>query len=170
MDKLDKLLKLAHDENIIIHYTDYIPGNLGGLYVEIPGLGPVINILNSIKNNKKEFTEVLAEEIGHYFTSIGDSISKVNSYTDKLNILRCENKANKWACEFLIREDELIDALNKNINCIHDLAEYLDVDVEILLKRLEYLALQKPTLRISDTKQLILTNLPNIYFYEDIYL
>ncbi|MDU2198839.1 MAG: hypothetical protein E7E21_10570, partial [Peptostreptococcaceae bacterium] len=56
----------------------------------------------------------------------------------------------------------------KNINCIHDLAEYLDVDVKTLLQRLEYLSLQKPTLRISDTRQLVLTNLPNIYFYEDI--
>lgn len=167
MDKLDKLLQLAYDENIIIHYTDHIPGNLGGLYIEIPGLGPVINILNSIKNNKKEFTEVLAEEIGHYFTSVGDSISKVNNYTDKLNILRCEIKALRWATDFLVTEEDLIHAFDNGCNSYYELSEYIGVNEGIIKKKFELLSLNNNQIQLGKYR-IILTNLPNIYIYQSI--
>lgn len=124
---------------------------------------------NSIKKDRRLHTSTLAHELGHYFTSFGNSIEQTN-YTKKILNGKYENKADKWACEFLVPEQDLCDVLIKNITCIHELAESLDVDMEILLKRLEYLALQKQTIKISDTKCLILTNLPNLYFYEDIQL
>ena len=46
------------------------------------------------------------------------------------------------------------------------MAEYLNISLNILKKRLEYLSLQKQSIKVSDNKYLILTNLPNIYFYE----
>lgn len=167
MTKLERLYELAHNENINIHFFNLKEIGLLGLNVSKENMPHIIFLDHSIREYKRLHTNVLAHELGHYFTSFGNSIAETN-YIEKVLNNKCENKADRWACEFLIREDELIDALNKNINCIHNLAEYLDVDVEILLKRLEYLALQKPTLRISDKKQLVLTNLPNIYFYEDI--
>lgn len=166
MTKLEYLYELALHENIDIHFFDLKEIGLLGLNVSKENMPHMIFLDTSIKKDTKLHTNILAHELGHYFTSFGNSIAETN-YIEKVLNNKYENKADKWACEFLVREDELIDALNKNINCIHDLAEYLDVDVEILLKRLEYLSLQKSTLRISDTKQLILTNLPNIYLYED---
>ena len=169
MTKLEHLYELARHEHIGIHFFDLKEIGLLGLNVIKENMPHMIFLDNSVKEYKRLHTNVLAHELGHYFTSFGNSITETN-YIEKVLNNKCENKADKWACEFLIREDELINALNKNINCIHDIAEYLDVDVEILLKRLEYLSLQKPTLRISATKQLVLTNLPNIYLYEDTYL
>lgn len=166
MTKLEHLYELALNEHIDIHFFDLKEIGLLGLNVSKENMPHMIFLDHSVKKDTTLHLNILAHELGHYFTSFGNSIAETN-YIEKVLNNKCENKADRWACEFLIREDELIDALNKNINCIHDLAEYLDVDVEILLKRLEYLALQKPTLRISDTKQLILTNLPNIYLYED---
>ena len=166
MTKLEHLYELARLEHIEIHFFDLKEIGLLGLNVIKENMPHMIFLDISIKKDIKLHTNVLAHELGHYFTSFGNSINETN-YAKKILNNKVENKADKWACEFLVREYELIDALNKNINCIHDLAEYLDVDVEILLKRLEYLSLQKSTLRISDTKQLILTNLPNIYLYED---
>ncbi|SCI11005.1 Domain of uncharacterised function (DUF955) [uncultured Clostridium sp.] len=121
---------------------------------------------HSIKNDKDLHLYTLAHELGHYFTSIGDSINSTN-YIQKILNNKCENKADKWALEFLIKENELIDALNNDICSLHELAEYLDVSIEMILKRLEYLSLQKQTLKITNNKYLVLTNLPNIYIYED---
>lgn len=170
MKKTEKLFILAEELGIEIYFNDLSIMNCLGFYIESEGLKPCILIDHSIKNNEKELYKVLAEELGHHYTYVGDSISNTSTYRKILDINKCELKAEKWLCEFLITEDELINAFNNSITNIHELAEYLDVDVEILLKRLEYLSLQKQTLKISDTKQLVLTNLPNIYFYEDIYL
>lgn len=168
MTKLEHLYELARLEHIEIYFFNLKEIGLLGLNVSKENMPHMIFLDTSIKKDKKLHTNVLAHELGHYFTSFGNSLSE-NNYTEKVLNNKCENKADKWACEFLVKENELIDALNKNINCVYDIAEYLDVDVEILLKRLEYLSLQKTTLRVSDTKQLILTNLPNIYLYEDAY-
>ena len=168
MTKLEQLYEFARHEHIEIHFFNLKEIGLLGLNVSKKNMPHMIFLDTSIKEDIRLHTNVLAHELGHYFTSFGDSLTETN-YIEKVLNNKCENKADKWACEFLVKEYELIDALNKNINCIHDLAEYLDVDVEILLKRLEYLSLQKTTLRVSDTKKLILTNLPNIYLYEDTY-
>lgn len=167
MTKLESLYEIALYENIDIHFFNLKEIGLLGLNVSKENMPHMIFLDHSVKNDKNLHLYTLAHELGHYFTSIGDSINSTN-YMQKILNNKCENKADKWASEFLIKEDELIDALGNNIYSLHELAEYLDVSVEIVLKRLEYLSLQKQTLKISDTKHLILTNLPNIYFYEDI--
>ena len=167
MTKLEKLLQLAEDENIIIHYTDYLPYNLGGLYVEIGGVGPIINILNSIKDNHYEFIEVLAEELGHYFTSAGDSLNNVTTYTDKLNVCRCERKALKWACNFLVTKEDLVNALEFGCKSYYEFSEYIGVSEEIIKYKFELLALVDNQVKLGKY-YIILSNLPNIYIYKEI--
>ena len=169
MTKLEHLYELARHEHIGIHFFDLKEIGLLGLNVIKENMPHMIFLDTSIKKDTKLHTNILAHELGHYFTSFGNSIAETN-YIEKVLNNKYENKADNWACEFLITEDELVNAFNNNITNIHELAEYLDIDIEIILKRLEYLSLQKRTIRISDTKYLMLTNLPNIYFYEDTYL
>ncbi len=169
MTKLEHLYELALHENIDIHFFNLREMGLLGLNVSKENMSHMIFLDISIKGDTKLHTNVLAHELGHYFTTIGNSINSTD-YAQKILNNKCENKADRWACEFLISEDELVDAFNNNITSLHEIAEYLDVSIEIVLKRLEYLSLQKRTLRISDTKHLMLTNLPNIYFYDDTYL
>lgn len=169
MTKLEHLYELARHEHIGIHFFDLKEIGLLGLNVIKENMPHMIFLDYSVKEHKRLHTNVLAHELGHYFTTVGNTLNN-KSYKNRLYNNKFENKADKWACEFLITEDELVNAFNNNITNIHELAEYLDIDIEIILKRLEYLSLQKRTIRISDTKYLMLTNLPNIYFYEDTYL
>lgn len=165
MTKLEKLYDLAHKNNVAIHFFDLTEVGVLGLNVEKEGLSPLIFLDLKLKSNKDLHLEVLAHELGHYFTTVGNTLNNKN-YRDKLYNNKFENKADKWACEFLITEEEITNALNKNITNVYDIAEYLSVPLNILKKRLEYLSLQKQSIKVSDNKHLILTNLPNIYFYE----
>lgn len=168
MKKLEKLYKLANDLNISIHFFELKHIGVLGLNVEKDNMPHMIFLDHSIKQDNKLHLEVLAHEIGHYFTTVGNFID-TNSYSCKLQNGKCENKADRWAYEYLVPEEELILAINKKNPNVYDLAEYLEVSLEFLTKRLEYLAFQKQTLYLGNNRHLVLTNLPNLIIHEPVW-
>ncbi|MCC0652207.1 ImmA/IrrE family metallo-endopeptidase [Clostridioides sp. ES-S-0001-03] len=168
MKKLDALLDLAKNEEIEIYYTDKIADDIKGLYINKQGL-KIISLLNSLKQNKTKLIEILAEELGHHFTSVGNYVSSKNNYKNKILIDKTENKALKWAGEFLITEEEIIHVINSHATSVYEIAEELQVSINFLLKRLEFLSKKKSMLDLGSNRFLVLTNLPNFYIYEDIF-
>ena len=110
-------------------------------------------------------TEVLAEELGHHFTSMGDNIEPKN-YFDKVNIDKCEAKALRWACNFLVPKDELIDELRKRPASIDELADGLSVSRDILMQSFYYLSLNNEYLQIEDDRYLVLSSYPTLYMFD----
>ncbi|CZR97697.1 MULTISPECIES: ImmA/IrrE family metallo-endopeptidase [Clostridioides] len=168
MNKLDALLDLAKNEEIEIYYTDKITDDIKGLYINKQGL-KIISLLNSLKQNKTKLIEILAEELGHHFTSVGDYVSSENSYKNKILIDKTEEKALRWAGEFLLAEEEIIHVINSYATNVYEIAEELQVSVKFLLKRLEFLSRKKNMLDLGNNRFLVLTSLPNFYIYEDIF-
>lgn len=166
MTKLEKLYEIAREENINIYFFDLSQIGVLGLNVEKEGLPYMIFLDYSIKNNPLLHLETLAHELGHYFTLVGNLINSC-SYTEQLQVNKYENKAEKWACEFLITENEIIKLINSKIDCVYEMAEKLEVSIEILNKRLEYLSRQKQILDLRNDKYLVLTNLPNFYVFDN---
>ncbi|MPM38456.1 hypothetical protein SDC9_85085 [bioreactor metagenome] len=167
MKKLEKLYKLANDLNISIHFFDLKHIGVLGLNVEKDNMPHMIFLDHSIKQDNRLHLEVLAHEIGHYFTTVGNFID-AKSYYSKLQNGKCENKADRWAYDYLIPEKELISILSKKNFNAYELSDSLEVGVEFLIKRLEYLALQKQTLYLGNDRYLALNNLPNLIIYEPI--
>lgn len=168
MKKLGKLYKLAYEYKIDIHFFDLKEIGTLGINIEKEGLPHMVLLDNSLKKDDRVHLEVLAHELGHYFTTVGNFINNTIIYSDSLEINKAENKADRWACEYLITEEEIIEILNKKIVGVDDLADKLDVSVKLLSKRLGYLALKKQMINLINGKFLILTNLPNFYIYEPI--
>lgn len=166
MTRLEKLFNLTEKLGIKIYFNDLKHFGVLGLYIESEKSAPTILIDSSIKNKEKELSRVLLEELGHFYTSSGDSLSNASSYRNKLSINKCELKSEKWLCEYLISEKDLINAINSNPASMEDICEYLDVDIEILITRLKLLALKKQSLHLGNNKFLMLTKLPNIYVYD----
>lgn len=77
---------------------------------------------------------VLAEELGHHYTSVGDILDQTD-----LENQRQEFRARIWAYKKLLSMDKVLDAAGKGYTAPHDMAEYLDVDEEFLR---EFLAWQ----------------------------
>ncbi len=75
MNNLDRLFDLAASENIFIHFVAEIPCYKADALFVAKDSCRMILILEKLKNNVSRLTEVLAEELGHYFTSTGVNVS-----------------------------------------------------------------------------------------------
>lgn len=69
-----------------------------------------------------EEKELLAEELGHYYCN-----AFYNSNSDFSTISKKEYRANKWKCTILVSVNDFIDAFNKGLKNIYEIAEYLNL-------------------------------------------
>lgn len=76
----------------------------------------------------KEKSCILAEELGHYYTSYGDIIDQ--SITENR---KQEYRARMWAYNKQVGIIGIISAFNAGCQSIYDTAEYLDVTEEFLI-------------------------------------
>lgn len=166
MTKLEKLFNLAEKEGIEIYYKNLKILGFLGLYIECYESPSMILLDDSLKNNDEKAYKILLEELGHHYTSCGDSISCVDTYLDKLKISKCEIKAEKWLCHYLISTPDLIDAINKYPTSVEDICDYLNVGIEMLLSKLKFLSLETKSLCLGNNRFLSLTNLPNMFIYD----
>ena len=75
---------------------------------------------------------VLAEELGHYYTTTGCILDQNSSENRKQEL-----KARMWAYDKQIGLSGIIDAFENKCETLHDMAEYLDVTEEFLIETLE---------------------------------
>ncbi len=94
---------------------------------------------NKIAINKKLHTAekvcVLAEEIGHYCTTVGNILD-----LEDISNIKQEGKAKAWAYNKLIPIEELKRAFDAGYRTTYEIAEFLDVDEEFLKNSLNYYA------------------------------
>lgn len=134
-----ELLRIAYDEGIRVDYWDFEPP-LEGIYIAIPDLPPVIGISNRLFECSPRFRCVLAEELGHHFTTAGDALpKKFFHYRNRLSVSRAEYRAQKWAAEYLIPKKQLHKALRAGNDTLWDLAALFDVTEEMVEFRLRLL-------------------------------
>lgn len=76
---------------------------------------------------------VLAEELGHYYTTAGDIMNQADAANRKQ-----ENVARRWAYEKMLPIENILFAAQDGHVDIWDMAEYLDVDEAFLKDALIY--------------------------------
>ncbi len=100
--------------------------NIKGLYCD-----KTIGLNKNIKTTTEKKC-ILAEELGHFYTTSGNIID--NSILCK----KSENTARRWAYMRLISLSDFIDAFNYGINTFEDLASYLDVTIPFLKETINF--------------------------------
>lgn len=164
MGRIEDLHQLIESENIILDITDMLPYNVDGIYLKSDASFPVIGINRNIISDKIKYSIVLAEELGHHFTSVGDSSVMFNSYAKRLQLDKAEIQALKWATEYILPIDKLKPAFlkmhNRKIDSIYN---ELEVPHEFLLARLKFLSHRFDCIDLDENTALLLTTLPNIY-------
>lgn len=90
-----------------------------------------IAIRNDIDTNKEKSC-VLAEELGHFFTTSGNILNQDNASNQKQEL-----RARMWAYNTQIGLSGIVDCYNHHCHSIHDMAEQLDVPHEFLYNALE---------------------------------
>jgi len=122
----EQLAKIAEDEDIeIIEFT--FKSGVEGLYSD----GTIT--MNPKIETTTEKKCVLAEELGHYYTTSGDIIDVKNVCNQKQEL-----KARNWSYEKLVPLKTLIEASSERCTNLFELAEYLDVTEEFLKDTLQH--------------------------------
>lgn len=132
MKKLNHIFKIIERENIILEETNIQYKDTKGIYFNIPGIPPTIGIARSIVNDRCLYMSILSEELGHHFTTLGDLTVKSTTYTEKLEKNKKEIKAKLWAADFLISDEEFVQALYNCISNPCDMCDHFNVTSEIL--------------------------------------
>lgn len=125
MSKLNYLYKHADEEKIDVLEYNFQSKRIKGLYCN----GTIA--LND-KLSEAEKTCVLAEELGHYHTSVGNILDVSN-----INNQKQEKIARKWAVNELVSVRDLIEAVKSGCEYISDVADYLGITDEFLLEAIE---------------------------------
>lgn len=95
--------------------------------------GKTICIDNKLTETQK--AAVLAEEIAHYCTSVGDILDMNDAGNHKQEL-----KARRASYDLLINPDRLAEAERSGARTVYEVAEYLEVPEDILR---EYLKINK---------------------------
>lgn len=121
MNKLEKLEQEAFEDSVKVH--DYYLGeeNLKGIYID----GNIA--INTSVNNTVEKACVLAEELGHHHTSVGNIIDMENVSNRKQ-----ERQARFWGYNKLIGLTGIVRAFQAGCQSRHEVADLLDVTEEYL--------------------------------------
>lgn len=83
--------------------------------------------------NTTEKTCVLAEEIGHHYTTVGNILDRESADNRKQ-----ERRARLWAYNKQIGLNGLVRAYEHGCTASHEIAEYLDVTEEALQECIEF--------------------------------
>jgi hypothetical protein len=75
---------------------------------------------------------VLAEELGHHFTTHGNIVEQTT-----VSDVKQENRARLWAYNKMIGLQGIADAYKNGCRSLHEIAEYLEVTEEFLIEAIE---------------------------------
>ena len=121
MSKLNKLYTQADKNGVTVIDYAFKSDNIKGLYCD--------NVI-ALKKGMPEAEKVcvLAEELGHYYTSVGNILDQNNVNNKKQELV-----ARRWATNILLCPADLIEACRAGNEYISDIAEYLSVTPEFLI-------------------------------------
>ncbi len=128
MTGYEELLTDADKENIVVtNQFDLSGTRLKGLYCD----GTIA--LNRDMYIESEKTCVLAEELGHHYTTVGDIMDQTNVSNRKQ-----ERRARVWAYHKLLSLNDLIDSYKHGCQNQFEIAGHLNITEEFLVDCLNY--------------------------------
>jgi len=117
--------QLMQETPVPVKYAD-LPAQIKGLYFEVK-TGQARILLNRKLSSTAEKTCILAEELGHHYTSAGN----IMDLTDIRN-RKQELRARDWAYRRLVPLEKIVEAYHSGITSRYELAEFLGVTEEFL--------------------------------------
>ena len=126
---MERLLRLVEEQGIIVERCFLYPP-IDAFYFYEPGTKPVITIGKHISDSRL-LRVILAHELGHHFTSVGNTLYEHLCYSDVLRTGKAERIAAKWAAEFLMPEDALVAAISSGLRDHSEIAEHFGVTEEL---------------------------------------
>lgn len=151
MKSIEDIYKLIEKENIIYEEKNLSKINSKGIYIQVDGLS-VIAIDSSILNGNCTYISIMAEELGHHFTTTGNLIEPSKNYMEKIIKSKKELLARKWAANYLISDEEFVQAILNCINNKDDFCNYFNITYEVLENKIRAIALNEEKFNLIKSK------------------
>lgn len=126
MNKYEELLDDAVAAEIDVDENYPLQGRMRGLYVDHH------IALSDRLTTSAEKASILAEELGHHYTSFGNILDPSDPGNRKQ-----EHQTRMWSYRRLLRLQHLVDAYLHGYHQFHEVAEYLEVTEEFLRDAIE---------------------------------
>lgn len=134
--------------------------NIGIEVVEIPlsnrNKGLYLDGIIAINSNIQSSTEkkcIMAEELGHHYTTVGNIINQ--SVTENR---KQEEKARRWAVKKIASLNDFINAFEHGARTKEEFAEYMDITDEFLIWTADYYYKKYGLSKIVDEQYIIYFN------------
>lgn len=137
MKKINDIFEIIEKENILYEEASLKNTHSKGIYFKVEDLPPVIAIEESIVKYTAIYISLLAEELGHHFTTQGNLLETSKDYSEKLSKNKKENIARKWAANFLLSDDDFVQALLSCISNKYEMCEYFNITYETLENKIK---------------------------------
>lgn len=122
----ETLIKLSEDENIEVVEIP-LPNKIKGLYSD-----DVIAVNKNLNTNAEKAC-ILAEELGHHYTSSGNILNQ-----SEISNRKQERRARAWGYKKLAGIIKLVNAYNDGIRNMYELSEYLGVTEDFVNEAIKY--------------------------------
>lgn len=126
MNSFERLEDDAYNDCIDVISYQFNNNDIKGLYYD-----GVIG-LNTNLDTSMEKSCILAEELGHHYTSVGNILNM-----EKISNRKQERQARLWGYDKLIGFSGIIKAFEAGCQSSHEAAEYLDVTDEFFSEAIE---------------------------------
>jgi len=124
LTKLEELQDACVAEGIHIE-TAQLPESIQGIYYNADETEPVISVNCSLCKNSEQLC-IIAEELGHHYTSHGNLLTDPPVATDIIR--KQEELASRWAHRYTVSLSSIVDSYLSGARNAHEIAEYLDID------------------------------------------
>lgn len=121
----EELLSQASSENLLVKEVPLL-GSDGRIYNNRIAIRKDIPTL-------KQKSCVLAEELGHYYTGVGNILEQ-----NSINNIKQERYGRIWAYNHQIGLIGILQSYLANCRTLYDMADYLEVTEEFLIDALQY--------------------------------
>lgn len=128
MNTLEQLEDEVYKQDIVLQKAD-LPETVSGIYYN-DGINQPLIALNKSLTVQAQQTCVVAEELGHHYTSCGDLLTDPD--IDNTIIRQQETRAKRWAVKKLVTIKSIIAAFESGCSNSCEMAEHLDVTEEFL--------------------------------------
>lgn len=168
MIETEQLESIINNSGIVKEFAPLPYSALGYFYSD--GDFHLILINKEIQRDERLYRTILAEEMGHYKTAVGDYTPKRKMiYSERIAIDKKELLALRWATNFLLPTELLLKAIkDRLVGTVDEILDYFYVTQEFFVHKLRFMAKEKIKWQIDEKKYLVLTSLPSLYIYEEI--
>jgi len=98
---------------IVVEFHPFAEPLLGYYFAEAP-LPPTVGLRSDLPANERLMRCVLAEELGHHFTSAGEHVAMpYRTYLGRVLLGRAEKRALAWAAEVLMPRETLGEVMGQ---------------------------------------------------------